>query len=142
MKVGNNIHQSHDVQLPIEILGLICEHVAAPHTIEGQTTLAACCLVSRALSSVSTNYLYQRPIITPRSFENFRRTIGSGVASKTKKVGLEEFVKYLDLSMIAYESSKSVTARLIKRTSRSLEFFASPAITFGYRFILATILWQ
>ncbi|OAP56768.1 hypothetical protein AYL99_08880 [Fonsecaea erecta] len=40
-------------------------------------------------------------------------------------------IKHLDMRGIAYDSSNSLTARLIFRTKLSLESFASPAVTFS-----------
>ncbi|KIW75549.1 hypothetical protein Z517_10291 [Fonsecaea pedrosoi CBS 271.37] len=40
-------------------------------------------------------------------------------------------ISYLDMSRLAYDSSNSLTARLIFRTKLSLEGFASPAVTFS-----------
>ncbi|OQV01968.1 hypothetical protein CLAIMM_07237 [Cladophialophora immunda] len=40
-------------------------------------------------------------------------------------------IKYLDMSRLAYESTNSLTARLIFRTRLSLEVLAPPAVTFS-----------
>jgi len=131
MKIGNPRYRGDQIPLPVEVLELICHFIKEVHNSTSQSTLAACALVSRSWCAVCNRHLYEQPIIHPSAFEKFTRTICTGVTSKTKKVGLEEFVKHLDLRGLAYESSKSLTARLIGRTSQSLEFFAAPAITFG-----------
>lgn len=131
MKIGNPRYRGDQIPLPVEVLELICHFIKKVHNTTSQSTLAACTLVSKSWCSVYNRHLYENPIITPSAFEGFTRTICTGVTAKTKRVGLEEFVKHLDLRGLAYESSKSLTARLIGRTSQSLEFFAAPAITFG-----------
>jgi hypothetical protein len=40
-------------------------------------------------------------------------------------------IKHLDMREIAYESSNSLTSRLINRTKSSLESFLPPAVTFS-----------
>lgn len=132
MKIGNSRYRGSQVPLPIEVLDLICHFIKTTQDVTSQSSLAACTLVSKSWCSVCTRHLYEKPIITPAAFEGFTRTICTGVTQKTKRIGLEEFVKHLDLRRIAYESSKSLTARLIGRTSQSLEYFAAPAITFGF----------
>ncbi|KAK5065295.1 hypothetical protein LTR84_001133 [Exophiala bonariae] len=131
MKVGNPQYRGDEVPLPIEVLDLICHFVKTAQHAKSQSTLAAGTLVSKSWCSIFTRHLYEQPLIVPGNFDAFTRTICTTVTAKTKRVGLETYVKHLDLSKIAYESSKSLTARLIGRTSHSLEYFAAPAITFG-----------
>lgn len=132
MKIGNPQYRGSEVPLPVEVLDSICHFIKAAHEATSQSTLAAGALVSRSWYLVFTRHLYEKPIITPATFDGFTRTICTTVTAKSKRIGLEKFVKHLDLRKIAYESSKSLTSRLIGRTSQSLEYFAAPAITFGF----------
>lgn len=128
MKIGDPTYHGAEVVLPAEVIDLIGIHVM--QSDQYQSSLASCCLVNRPWYASFISRLYAYPIITQRNFEYFARTLSSPVTKKTK-VGLEQFVKRLDLSSIAYESTKSLTARLLGRVKESLEFFASPAITFS-----------
>ncbi|KIV90701.1 hypothetical protein PV10_05329 [Exophiala mesophila] len=128
MKIGDPTYHGAEVVLPAEVIDSISIHVM--QFDQYQSSLASCCLVNRSWYAGFIAGLYAYPIITQRNFEYFARTLSSPVTKKTK-VGLEHLVKRLDLSSIAYESSKSLTARLLGRVKNSLEFFASPAITFS-----------
>lgn len=124
-----------------------------------QKTLWACCLVSRSWYTASIEHLYNRPLLNNRNFDLFVRTIAPAASTTyshspssakstassssssspqnprpRRRVGLEKLIKHLDMSGLSYESSKSLTARLIRRTKDSLESFAAPAITFSYVF--------
>jgi hypothetical protein len=128
MKIISGVHRSDEVHLPLEVLSLIAAYVARGD--ESQKTLWACSLASRAWYAVAISHLYHRPRLTARNFDHFARTVCLPVASRKKKVGVEQFLAHLDMRNIAYESSNSLTSRLISRSKTSLESFYSPAVTF------------
>lgn len=131
MKVGDPVYRGAEVPLPAEVLGFIISHIESVHDLETQATLWACCLVSRPWYSTAIGHLYQHPLLNNRNFDKFARTICPPVSSRKPRIGLEEFIKHLDMGGLAYESSKSLTARLLRRTRKSLESFAAPAVTFS-----------
>ena len=96
-----------------------------------QRSLWACCLLSRSWYAGTVKTLYRTPVITGRNFDKFSRTICPPVHSKTRAVGLENLVADLDMGTLAYESTKSLTARLLRRTRNSLETFIAPAVSFS-----------
>ncbi|KAL6242625.1 hypothetical protein RBB50_010271 [Rhinocladiella similis] len=131
MKVGHGGYRGSEVPLPIEVLNLILSYTATLHDHLTQYTLWACCLVSRSWYAASVSHLYAHPLLGNRNFDKFARTICPPVSAHKPKIGLENFITRLDMSGLAYESSKSLTARLLRRTRNSLESFAAPAVTFS-----------
>ena len=75
--------------------------------------------------------LYHHPRISPRNFDLFARTVCPPLKARKARVGIEGMIKHLDMRAIAYESSNSLTSRLINRTKSSLESFVPPAVTFS-----------
>ncbi|KAI1617739.1 hypothetical protein EDD36DRAFT_470262 [Exophiala viscosa] len=131
MKVGDPVYRGAEVPLPIEVLECIISHIGTVEDNNTQATLWACCLISRSWYAATISHLYQQPLLNNRNFDKFTRTICPPVSSHKPRVGLEGFIKRLDMGGLAYESSKSLTARLLRRTRNSLESFASPAVTFS-----------
>ena len=131
MKIGDPTYRGAEVALPIEVISIVTAQVAARRRHDSQKSLWACCLVSKSWYAASILQLYCRPHLSSRNFDLFARTVCSPVGARKVSAGLEKFIKHLDLRKIAYESSKSLTARLINRTRFSLESFWSPAITFS-----------
>lgn len=158
MKVGDPIYRGDPVPLPVEVVGQIASytnpatgpgwgtgldsastlsHTSRDMLLLSQRTLWACCLVSRSWYTASVEHLYNRPLLNNRNFDLFVRTIApspsmtSNSSRRKPRLGLEKLIKHLDMSGLSYESSKSITARLIRRTKDSLESFAAPAITFS-----------
>ncbi|KAL2419335.1 hypothetical protein ABEF95_009789 [Exophiala dermatitidis] len=130
------------------------QHADFGSLLLAQKTLWACCLVCRSWYTASIEHLYNRPLLNNRNFDLFVRTIAPSSSTTyapsspkstascssssshqnprpRRRVGLEKLIKHLDMSGLSYESSKSLTARLIRRTKDSLEGFAAPAITFS-----------
>ena len=131
MKIGNPFAGT-EVPLPSEVLDLILLHLdQQPSRRERQHDLWSSCLISRSWYSVALKRLYRWPRLTPRNFDRFARTLCPPVGSRVSKVGLEHFVVYLDMDRLAYESTKSLTARLLRRTRLSLERFIAPNISFS-----------
>ncbi|EXJ80207.1 hypothetical protein A1O1_08349 [Capronia coronata CBS 617.96] len=158
MKVGDPIYRGDPVPLPVEVIWLIASYNHPGSSSKSlfntadsdsdsdssldsllllQKTLWACCLVSRPWYTASIEHLYNRPVLNNRNFDLFVRTIAPSPSSvpasvrRKPRLGLEKLIKHLDMSGLSYESSKSLTARLIRRTKDSLESFAAPAITFS-----------
>ncbi|EXJ86400.1 hypothetical protein A1O3_03351 [Capronia epimyces CBS 606.96] len=153
MKVGDPVYRGDPVPLPVEVVWVIASYFSsdseaiswsAPRPgLSGllfQATLWACCLVSRTWYTASIEHLYNRPVLTTRNFDLFVRTIAPSISStptssrrtwRRTPLGLEDLIKHLDMSELSYESSKSITARLVSRTKNSLESFVPPAITFS-----------
>ncbi|KIX10288.1 uncharacterized protein Z518_01370 [Rhinocladiella mackenziei CBS 650.93] len=131
MKIGDPVYRGAERHLPVEVIGLISDYIASTHNLLTQRTLWACCLVSKAWYSVFVGMLYHHPLLSSRNFDKFARTICPPVNSRKRRIGLGNFVNQLDMSQLAYESSKSITARLLRRTRNSLTWFASPAVTFS-----------
>lgn len=133
MKIIDHVATAQNVTfLPPEVLELIIEHLIRrrrPATI--QKDLWACCLVSKQWYDVAIKYLYQNPILSPRNFSAFANTLSPPVGARVRRIGLEDFVQHLDMGLLAYESKKSTTARLISRTKNSLRTFVAPAVSFS-----------
>lgn len=96
-----------------------------------QSTLAACCLVSRMWYCAAIAPLYENPYITGRNYEKFMATMCPSINAHVRKNGLANLVKTLDLHRLVYHGSKSKTARLLGRVKNQLEVFTAPQATFG-----------
>lgn len=132
MKIGNYGSSLPELHLPVEIITNIVRFVSHIEDDESQQNdLWACCLVSKAWYSVSIAHLYEFPHLNNKNFDKFARTVCPPVTSNVRHIGLESFIKHLDMGMLAYESSKSLTARLLRRTKVSLESFVAPAVSFS-----------
>ncbi len=131
MKIGDPVYRGAPVYIPHEVLSLICAHVARTQDLETQATMWACCLVCKAWYGSFIARLYQHPILHKRNFNMFANTISSGRRlSVPTDTGLQAFLEHLDMSQVAYESSRALTARLIGRAKGSLRTFTSPAVSF------------
>lgn len=131
MKIGDPVYRGEQVHLPLEVIGFITAYIASSHDLDSQSLLWSCCLVSKSWYAASIGHLYCRPLLSSRNFDLFARTLCPPVGVRKHHVGLERFIKHLDMSRLAYESSNSLTARLLNRTKSSLESFSSPAVTFS-----------
>jgi hypothetical protein len=131
MKIGDGAYRGDVVHLPVEVLSVITAYVALRHSLESQRSLWACCLVSQAWYAASINHLYYRPHLSPRNFDLFARTVCPPLKARKARVGVEDMIRHLDMREIAYESSNSLTSRMINRTKASLESFLPPAVTFS-----------
>lgn len=131
MKVGNRI-AGNEVTLPSEVLELILRHVDwRTSTSNRQRDLWACCLLSKAWYSATVKRLYRSPNLTTKNFDLFARTLCPPVNSHVRAIGLEEFIVDLDMGGLAYESTKSLTARLLRRARKSIETFLAPSVSFS-----------
>lgn len=130
MKIGDGTYRGQEVPLPPEILSLIAIYVASDYEYDTQKSLWAGSLVSHAWYAAFTSHLYNHPHLGPRNFDLFVRTISPLQKTRTARIGLENLIKHLDMHLIAYESSPSITARLINRSKSSLETFLPPSVTF------------
>ena len=131
MKIGDGAYRGDEVPLPVEVLSLITAHVALTQDYDAQSTLWACCLVGQAWYAASISHLYFRPHLSSQNFDQFVRTVCPPLHTRKARIGLEDMVKHLDMREIAYESSNSLTSRLLNRTKSSLQSFTSPAVTFS-----------
>ena len=132
MKVGPENIRARAPTLPLEVIILILSFVTcwAPD-LERQTTLWTCCLISKIWHQATIADLYCQPVLSNRNFDRFVRTICPRSGSRMRQTGLEDLVKDLNMGGLAYESSKSQTARLLRRCSRNLECFVGPAVSFS-----------
>ncbi|KAJ9651892.1 hypothetical protein H2198_008856 [Neophaeococcomyces mojaviensis] len=133
MKVIDHVGTAQTVTyLPPEVLELIIDHLRhRRRPIAAQKDLWACCLVAKEWYETTIKHLYDAPVLSPRNFTEFAITLSPRVASRVRRVGLEDFVQHLDMGSLAYESKKSTTARLISRTKNSLRTFVAPAVSFS-----------
>lgn len=114
------------IHLPDEIILLIIDHLATD-----QSTLAACCYISRQWHGVVLPYLYARPQLYGKGFERFARTVCPSINLHVRRSPLSSLIKELDLGRLVHQSSKSMTARLLGRTKTSLELFRAPQASFA-----------
>ena len=132
MKIGPGEMRAPAPSLPIEIVDIIVSlAVTDNNLLFRQHQLYSCCLVSRDWYSATVQKLYARPLLGT-NFELFSRAICPPVSSRTVKVGLEHMVVELDMGNLGYESTRSQTARLLRRCGKSLERFVAPAVSFSY----------
>lgn len=128
MKIGKSIHALRFIHLPTEVI----QHIVACIERGGgtQRDIWSCCLVSRHWYSASINALYERPWLRGRNFERFASTICPPIRAHVRRVEVAKYVRHLDMSELAYESSNSMTARLLGRVKEGLETFVAPARSF------------
>ncbi|KIW71480.1 hypothetical protein PV04_03640 [Phialophora macrospora] len=131
MKIGDPTYRGAEVRLPVEVIAMITAHIASYNELDSQKSLWACCLVSKSWYAASVSHLYYRPRLSPRNFDLFARTICPPHKARRARVGIEDMIRHLDMREIAYESSNSLTSRLINRTKSSLQSFLPPAVTFS-----------
>ncbi|EXJ62994.1 hypothetical protein A1O7_03438 [Cladophialophora yegresii CBS 114405] len=131
MKIGDPIYRGAEVRLPAEVVTMIMAYVASSNSPDTQKSLWASCLVSKTWYAASISHLYYSPHLSPRNFDLFTRTICPPLKARRTRIGIEDMIKHLDMREIAYESSNSLTSRLINRTKASLQGFHSPAVTFS-----------
>jgi len=133
MKVIDFILTAQNVTyLPEEVLDHILNYIRQSRSPKAtQRDLWACCLVSRDWYASAIKHLYHAPHLSSRNFGEFARTLSPPLASRSRRLGLEDFVQHLDLGMLAYESKRSTTSRLISRTKNSLRTFTAPAVSFS-----------
>ena len=132
MKVGRDLPTWPPTPLPVEIIECIVRWVADfPDPLRRQCTLWSCCLISKPWYSVAVRQLYWSPELTTKNFDVFSRTLCPPVNAHVRSVGLETFVLHLRMGGLAYESTKSLTARLLRRTGPSLQTFVAPSVSFS-----------
>lgn len=118
--------------LPAEVLDIIIQHIQLHRSRRvAQRDLWSCCLISQEWYAVTIKHLYEAPLLLPRNFPEFARTLSPALSSRVRQIGLEKFVEHLDMGIIAYESQKSTTSRLLSRTKTSLRSFVAPAVSFS-----------
>lgn len=129
MKIGPTLaSQAPEVLLPVEVIGHAVSFL--PSGLAGQRAAWACCLVSSKWYSAAIAKLYERPRLGP-NFDKFASTLCPPINTHTRHIGLEILVKHLDMTSVAYESSNSQTARLLRRVGPNLEVFVAPSTSFS-----------
>ena len=132
MKIGPFASTEPLPLLPTEIIEHIIAYLDLLQDVTfRQRTIWACCLLSRSWYTGAIKTLYRSPVLTGRNFDLFTRTICPPVHSNARAIGLEALVVDLDMGSLAYESTKSLTARMLRRTHKSLETFVAPAVSFS-----------
>lgn len=130
MKIGERLAtQGPEIQLPVEIIAQIVSYL--PPGSLGQKSAWACCLVSRQWYSAAISRLYERPRLTGPNFDKFAVVICPPINAHVHRTGLERHVRHLDMSGVAYESSNSQTARLLRRVGPTLEDFIASSTSFS-----------
>ena len=124
MKIGDPNADRPEVQLPIEVVELIISFTT-------RKSAWACCLVSHQWYSATIAKLYERPRLDRSNFDKFAATICPPVNAHVRRIGLEHHVKHLNMSAVAYESTNSLTARLLRRVGPSLDVFIAPPTSFS-----------
>ena len=122
----------HSVSLPAPLLPVeVLSHIVSYIDESDQKLFNSCCLVSRSWYSASIARLYAWPKLTGKNFDKFARTICPPIGAHVRHVDLAGLVKRLDMGSLVYSSSKSLTARLLRRVRRSLESFVADATSFS-----------
>lgn len=116
--------------LPPELLIQIFSYLASMKNAQG--TLHSSTLVSRLWYSSALPALYRIPVITGENFAQFVRTLCPSVNSRVKRNGLAEMVWRLDMSALAHDGCRNLTARMLRRCQESLEEFVAPKASFAY----------
>lgn len=130
MKIGPGRIPGQPVALPIEIIEVIVAYVGQQKQktcYARQADLWALCLVSHEWYAATIKELYRHPSLGSRNFDLFTRTICPPLNSRGRALGLEEFITELHMGDLAYVTSSSMTARLLRKTKNSLIFFAAPS---------------
>jgi hypothetical protein len=128
MKIGLGRVPGDPVHLPSETIDNIVDLVAGQQDEKArQARLWSLCLVSRDWYSVAVKHLYRSPVLGTRNFDLFIRTLCPPLNSKVRYVGLEDLVEDLRMGDLAYVTSSSMTARLLRRTKKSLVTFEAPS---------------
>lgn len=96
-----------------------------------QSTLYACCLVSKQWYSEAISMLYKNPYIDGSRFQQFAATVCPPLGTREPKYRLASLVRRLDMSGLVHQSSNSVTARLLGRVRTNLEAFTAPMYSFS-----------
>ena len=117
------------VHLPTEIIILILSFI--PRRSSSQSTLHACCLLSRDWYAVAVHQLYHSPYINGQNFKQFVATICPSVNAHVRKSDLADLVRRLDMGNLVHDGSKSLTARLLGRVKFMLEEFVAPQASFA-----------
>jgi hypothetical protein len=127
--VSHDYHSTGPSYLPDEIVLEILSYVV--HTPEAQKSLYTCCLVSWQWYTAALPFLYAFPKIYGKNYDPFVRTICPSINLRVKQSPLAGLVKILNLGLLVHHSSKSVTARVLRRTEGSLEEFVAPQASFA-----------
>ncbi|KAH0369624.1 hypothetical protein KCU89_g18571, partial [Aureobasidium melanogenum] len=86
---------------------------------------------SRQWHRAALPYLYAYPKIYGKNYDPFYRTMCPSINLRIKESPLAGLVKVLNLGMLVHHSSRSVTARVLRRTEASLEEFVAPQASFA-----------
>lgn len=129
------IHRSNIKFLPTEIVHQILCSIESEIDDDGidsrQSTLYACCLVSRQWYTEAIPMLYEEPFIDGSRFQQFAATVCPPLGTRLPKYKLGSLVHKLDMGRLVHQSSNSVTARLLGRVKKNLEEFTAPMFSFS-----------
>ena len=119
------------LELPPEVMLHIAGCIRQGPNREAQFALHSLCLVNHAWNRVAVELLYQRPYLEGFRFDLFVRTVCPEKLPTKAHRALAGLVKELDLARLVHQSSKSITARLLRRTKAKLASFRAPRASFG-----------
>lgn len=108
------------MKLPLEIIIYILEILHSWNKLKPKFLR-----VSKLFYLCVLPMIYRRPILKSSNFFAFMDSISSN-----KDLG--SHIKELDLSRIVHSGKNASVARLLKRTSKSLELFIAPQSSFGF----------
>ncbi|KAI5259463.1 hypothetical protein E4T42_00003 [Aureobasidium subglaciale] len=127
--ISHDYHTTEPAYLPDELVLEILSYVAV--TPEAQKSLYTCCLLSRQWHVAALPYLYHYPKIYGKNYDPFYRTMCPSINLRIKESPLASLVKVLNLGLLVHHSTKSVTARVLRRLETSLEEFVAPQASFA-----------
>jgi hypothetical protein len=128
MKIGPVRVLGEPVHLPTEIIETIAMWVACFDDIDArQCSLWSISLVARDWYNAAIKHLYASPQLHSRNFDLFTRTICPSLRSRGRATGLEDLVTELRMGGLAYVTTSSMTARVLRRVKKSLTLFEGPS---------------
>ncbi|KAI9889513.1 MAG: hypothetical protein M1814_005207 [Vezdaea aestivalis] len=116
--------------LPTEIVAEVLDYVTKDPE-HAQSNLYNACLVSRAWYSAAISRLYRAPRLKGWNFVIFVNSVCPSINATVRKSPLAPLVEEIDMRHLVYESSKSLTGRLIGRCKENLKVFVAPQASFG-----------
>jgi hypothetical protein len=87
--------------------------------------------------NLSVSKLYAEPHLYGKNFDPFVRTVCPSLNAHIRKSDLAFLVRTLDMSKLAYQGSRSTTARLLGRTKNGLLKFVAPQANWGVNCLAA-----
>lgn len=94
-----------EIHLPVEVILNIISFIRRRES--SQRTLWAASLVSKIWYEASISRLYEHPYLSGKNFQEFVRTVCPSKNAHIRKSELADMVKWLDMSLLTYDSSRS-----------------------------------